>query len=76
MEGYRQDRIAYHNRNEGAAQEMVKSMFSEGASVEDVTRAVSQYRNESRISSYIDLNGSIKNIEGYEAVLARAKKFI
>ena len=53
---------------------MVKNMFSEGASVEVVARAVSQYRNESRISAYIDSNGNIKNIEGYEAALARAEK--
>ena len=46
VEGYRQDRIAYHNRNEGAAQEMVSSMSSEGSSTEDIARAVNEYRNQ------------------------------
>ena len=74
VEGYRQDRIAYHNRNEGAAQQMVSNMFSEGASTEDVARAVNEYRNQSRIQAYIDSNGNIKNIDGYNAALVRAEK--
>ncbi len=74
VECYRQDRIAYHNKNEGAAQQMVLSMTAEGASLEDIARAVNEYRNKSRINSYIDLNGEIKNIDGYNAALARAEK--
>ncbi len=47
VECYRQDRIAYHNKNEGAAQQMVLSMTAEGASLEDIARAVNEYRNKS-----------------------------
>ena len=74
VEGYRQDRIAYHNRNEGAAQQMVSNMKAEGASIQDIARAVNEYRNQSRINAYIDSNGNIKNIDGYNAALARAEK--
>lgn len=74
VEGYRQDRIAYHNRNEGAARQMVLKMEAEGASLEDIAKAVNEYRNQSRINAYIDSNGKIKNIDGYNAALARAEK--
>ena len=72
VEGYRQDRIAYHNRNEGAAQQIVSNMTAEGEITEDIARAVNEYRNQSRINAYIDSNGNIKNIDGYNAALARA----
>ena len=74
VEGYRQDRIAYHNRNEGTAQQIVSNMKAEGASTEDIARAVNEYRNQSRINAYIDSNGNIKNMDGYNAALARAEK--
>ncbi len=32
--------------------------------------------SKSRINSYIDLNGEIKNIDGYNAALARAEKIL
>lgn len=72
--GYRQDRIAYHNRNEGTAQQIVSNMTAEGASLEDIARAVNEYRNKSRINAYIDSNGNIKNIDGYNAALVRVEK--
>ncbi len=53
---------------------MVSKMEAEGASVEDIARAVNEYRNQSRISAYIDVNGKIKNIDGYNAALVRAEK--
>ncbi|MBE6047293.1 MAG: hypothetical protein E7213_02600 [Clostridium sp.] len=31
-------------------------------------------REDGSLNKYIDLNGNIKNIEGYEAALARAEK--
>ena len=73
VEGYRQERIAYHNRNEGAAQQIVSDMTAEGASLEDIARTVNDYRNQSRIDAYIDSNGNIKNIDGYKAALDRAE---
>ena len=73
VEGYRQERIAYHNRNEGAAQQIVSDMTAEGASIEDIARTVNEYRNQSRINAYIDSNGNIKNIDGYKAALERAE---
>lgn len=49
-------------------------MTAEGSSLEDIARAVNEYRNQSRINAYIDSNGNIKNIDGYNAALVRAKK--
>ena len=74
VEGYRQDRIAYHNRNEGAAQRFISNMFLNGSTTEEVAKAVNQYRNQSRINSFIDTDGNIKNMDGYKAALVRAEK--
>lgn len=74
VEEYRQNRIAYHNRNEGAAQKIVSEMTLEGASTEEIARTVNEYRNQSRLNAYIDSNGNVNNIDGYNAALARAEK--
>ncbi len=74
VEGYRQDRIAYHNRNEGAARQIVLDMTAKGTSVEDIAREICEYRNQSRISAYFNSDGSIKNMNGYQAALIRAEK--
>ena len=71
VEGYKRDRIAYHNRNEGAAIQIVKEMSAKGASTEDIARAVNQYRNQSRLNAYIDSDGNIINPKGYNAALER-----
>lgn len=73
VEIYRQNRIAYHNRNEGAAQQIVSDMTAKGASVEEIAKAACEYRNQSRISAYLDFEGNIINIDGYNAALLRAE---
>ena len=73
VEGYRQDRVAYHARNEGAAQKMVADMTAEGKSTEEIAREVNKFRNQSRIDAYIDADGNIKNMEGYKAALERTE---
>ena len=69
----RQNRIDYHNRNEGAAMQIVSDMTAEGASREEIARVVCDYRNQSRIEAYIDSDGNITNIDGYEGALKRAE---
>ncbi len=73
VEGYRLERIDYHNRNEGAAAEIVSNMSKNGATNDDIAREICNYRNQSRINAYIDSNGNITNINGYNAALERAK---
>lgn len=49
-------------------------MTLEGASTEEIARTVNEYRNQSRLNAYIDSNGNVNNIDGYNAALARAEK--
>lgn len=73
VEGYRQERIEYHNRNEAGAQRIVKEMTAAGASIEDIAIKVNEYRNQSRIDAFVNPDGSISDMNGYNNALERAQ---
>ena len=75
VEGLRQDRISYHNRNEVGVLELISKMRNQGYTDDQVVRAVVEYRNQSRLSSYLDAKGNVIDQEGYAQALAHCKTY-
>ena len=75
VERARQNRIEYHERNEETVMKLVSEMRNQGNTDEQIARAVSEYRNKSRLSSYMDDNGNIVNPSGYNQALSHCKSY-
>ena len=75
VEGLRQDRISYHNRNEVGVLELITKMRNQGYTDDQVVRAVVEYRNQSRLSAYLDAKGNVIDQEGYAQALAHCKTY-
>lgn len=54
---------------------LVSEMRNQGNTDEQIARAVSEYRNKSRLSSYMDDNGNIVNPSGYNQALSHCKSY-
>ena len=50
---------------------LVSDMKNQGYSTEDIARAACDYRNQTRLNSYIDSSGKIIDADGYAAALER-----
>ena len=75
VERARQDRIAYHERNEVDVTRIVSEMRDQGGTNEQIARAVSEYRNQSRLSSYMDDSGNVTDPSGYNQALSHCKSY-
>lgn len=75
VEQARQSRIEYHNRNESGTARLVSEMQNQGYTNEEIARAVSEYRNQSRLSAYVDSAGNIIDKEGYEQAISHIKTY-
>ncbi len=70
VENVRQERLDYI-ANDKTISELVSDMKNQGYSTEDIARAACDYRNQTRLNSYIDSNGKIIDADGYAAALER-----
>ena len=75
VEGLRQDRISYHNRNEAGVLELISKMRNQGYSFVQIVKAVVEFRNQSRLSSYLDAKGNIIDQNGYAQALKHCKTY-
>ena len=75
VEYARQNRIDYHNRNEAVVMKLVSEMRTRGCTDEQIARAVVEFRNESRLSAYMDDDGNIINQAGYNQALSHSKTY-
>jgi len=46
-------------------------MKNKGCSTEEIAHLICDYRNQTRLNSYLDLDGNIINENGYNAALER-----
>ncbi|VYT73251.1 hypothetical protein [Clostridium paraputrificum] len=61
---FRENRLRYHIENDGY-RELVNSMRADGHSDVEIAKTLVEKRNANRLSSYIDENGKISDIELY-----------
>ena len=61
---FRENRLRYHIENDGY-RELVNSMRADGYSDVEIAKTLVEKRNANRLSSYIDENGKISDIELY-----------
>jgi hypothetical protein len=52
---------------------MIAEMKNNGCSTEEMARAACNYRNQTRLNSYLDSKGNIIDQNGYNAALERMK---
>ncbi len=72
VEDNRIKRIKYHE-DTAKYRDIVNDMTAKGASTEEIAQTVCDCRNQTRINSYINPDGSISNEAGYRAALKRAE---
>ena len=70
VESARQERLSYI-ANDRAISELVSDMKNQGYSIEEIAQAACDYRNQTRLHSYIDSSGNIIDADGYAAALER-----
>ena len=70
VESAKQERIAYI-ADDQEINRLVSDMRNQGYSSEDIARAACDFRNQTRLNSYIDANGNITDYDGYAAALER-----
>lgn len=70
VESAKQERIAYI-ANDQEINRLVSDMRNQGYSSEYIARAACDFRNQTRLNSYIDANGNITDYDGYAAALER-----
>ncbi len=70
VENARLERLDYIAKDRAISQ-LVSDMKKQGYSTEDIARAACDYRNQTRLNSYIDSNGKIIDADGYAVALER-----
>ena len=70
VESARQKRIQYIEDDRSIC-DLVSDMKNKGCSTEEIAHSICDYRNQTRLNSYLDLDGNIINENGYNAALER-----
>lgn len=70
VESARQKRIQYIEDDRSIC-DLVSDMKNKGCSTEEIAHLICDYRNQTRLNSYLDLDGNIINENGYNAALER-----
>lgn len=72
VEGYQKERLAYIAKDKEITDIIIKMKAANKSPVE-IAKSVCDFRNQTRLQSYINEDGTIKNMEGYKGALERCK---
>lgn len=72
VEGYQKERLAYIAKDKEITDIIIKMKAANKSPVE-IAKSVCDFRNQTQLQSYINEDGTIKNMEGYKGALERCK---
>lgn len=72
VEGYQKERLTYIAKDKEITDIIIKMKAANKSPVE-IAKSVCDFRNQTRLQSYINEDGTIKNMEGYKGALERCK---